>query len=176
LVWGRYTGEFAAKYAMQNGSDDIPNDMVSGEEKRIYDGIFHGAGEENPYEIRKQLTDVMDERAYVFRTGDDLAYAIKKVKELKERSWKHIDDRAKEYNTNFTNVMELDSMLRTCEVVLAGAYHRLESRGSHARLDYPIRDDENFLKHTLAYHTGDGPKIAYHPVTITKYKPAERHY
>ncbi|MEM2760437.1 MAG: succinate dehydrogenase/fumarate reductase flavoprotein subunit [Nitrososphaerales archaeon] len=176
LVWGRYTGEFAAKYALEFGYCEIPKDMVAAEEKRIYDGIFHGAGQENPYEIRKELTDLMDNKAYVFRTGEDLAYAIKKVKELKERTWKHVDDKAKEYNTNFTNVMELDSMLRICEVVLVGAYHRLESRGAHARLDYPNRDDQNFLKHTLAYNTRDGPKITYHPVTITKYKPAERHY
>lgn len=176
LVWGKYTGEFAAKYALENSFGEISNDMVTKEEKRIYDGIFHGAGKENPYQIKKELTDLMDDKAYVFRTGEDLATAIKKVKELQERAWKHVDDKAKEYNTNFTNVMELDSMLRTCEVVLLGAYHRLESRGAHARLDYPNRDDENFLKHTLAYYTGDGPKIVYHPVTITKYKPVERHY
>ena len=176
LVWGKYTGEFAAKYALERSFGEISNDMVTKEEKRIYDGIFRGAGKENPYQIKKELTDMMDDKAYVFRTGEDLADAIKKVKELQERTWKHVDDKAKEYNTNFTNVMELDSMLRTCEVVLLGAYHRLESRGAHARLDYPNRDDENFLKHTLAYYTGDGPKITYHPVTITKYKPVERHY
>jgi len=176
LVWGRYTGEFVAKYALEHGFEEIPKDMVAKEEKRIYDGIFHGAGQENPYQIKKELTDMMDEKAYVFRTGDDLAEAIKKVKELQTRTWKHVDDKAKEYNTNFTNVMELDSMLRTCEVVLVGAYNRLESRGAHARLDYPNRDDENFLKHTLAYYTADGSKIMYQPVTITKYKPEERHY
>lgn len=176
LVWGKYTGEFAAKYALERSFGEISNDMVAKEEKRIYDGIFRGAGKENPYQIKKELTDLMDDKAYVFRTGEDLADAIKKVKELQERTWKHVDDNAKEYNTNFTNVMELDSMLRTCEVVLLGAYYRLESRGAHARLDYPNRDDENFLKHTLVYYTGDGPKITYHPVTITKYKPVERHY
>ncbi len=176
LVWGRYTGEFAAKYALEHNSQEPPGEMIAGEEKRIYDGIFHGAGSENPYEIKKELTDMMDEKAYVFRTGESLAEAIKKVKELKERTWKHVDDKAKEYNTNFVNVMELDSMLRICEVVLVGAYNRLESRGAHARIDYPKRDDVNFLKHTLAYHTGDGPKLAYVPPTITKYKPAERHY
>ncbi len=176
LVWGKYTGEFAAKYALEHGFEEMPKDMVAKEEKRIYDGIFHGAGQENPYEIKQELTDMMGEKAYVFRTGDDLADAIRKVRELQARTWKHVDDRAKEYNTNFTNVMELDSMLRTCEVVLVGAYNRLESRGAHARLDYPNRDDENFLKHTLAYYTADGSKIVYQPVTITKYKPEERHY
>jgi len=176
LVWGRYTWEFAAKYALENSSYELPADMIMQEEKRIYDGIFRGAGQENPYQIKQELTDMMDDKAYVFRNGQGLAEAIKKVKELQQRTWKHVDDKAKEYNTNFTNVMELDSMLRTCEVVLVGAYNRLESRGAHARIDYPKRDDTNFLKHTLAYYTGDGPKLAYHPVTMTKYKPEERHY
>ncbi len=176
LVWGRYTGEFAAKYALEHNTYDLPSEMIRQEEKRIYDGIFRGEGQENPYQIKKELTELMDDKAYVYRTGEGLAEAIKKVKELQARTWKHVDDKAKEYNTNFTNVMELDSMLRTCEVVLVGAYHRLESRGAHARIDHPKRDDVNFLKHTLAYYTGDGPKLAYHPVTMTKYKPEERHY
>jgi len=176
LVWGRCTGEFAAKYALEHGADELPIDMIKNEVKRIYDGIFRGVGQENPYQITKKLTDMMDDKAYVYRNEQGLAEAIKKVKELQTRAWKHVDDKAKEYNTNFTNVMELDSMLRTCEVVLVGAYNRLESRGAHARIDYPKRDDTNFFKHTLAYYTGDGPKLAYHPVTMTKYKPEERHY
>jgi len=176
LVWGRYTGEFAAKYALEQSTHELPADMIKAEEKRIYDGIFRGTGQENPYQIKKELTDMMDQNAYVYRNEQGLAEAMKKVKELQARTWKHVDDHAKEYNTNFTNVMELDSMLRTCEVVLIGAYNRLESRGAHARIDYPKRDDTNFLKHTLAYYTGDGPKLAYHPVTMTKYKPEERHY
>jgi len=176
LVWGRYTGEFAAKYALEQSTHELQVDMIKSEEKRIYDGIFRGAGQENPYQIKKELTDMMDSNAYVYRNEQGLAEAIRKVKELQARTWKHVDDQAKEYNTNFTNVMELDSMLRTCEVVLIGAYNRLESRGAHARIDHPKRDDTNFLKHTLAYYTGDGPKLAYHPVTMTKYKPEERHY
>jgi len=176
LVWGRYTGEFAAKYALEHDAYEPPADMIKGEEKRIYDGIFRGTGQENPYQIKQELTDMMDDKAHVFRNEQELAEAIKKVKELQARTWKHVDDKAKEYNTNFTNVMELDSMLRTCEVVLVSAYNRLETRGAHARTDYPKRDDTNFLKHTLAYYTGDGPKLAYHPVTMTKYKPEERHY
>jgi len=176
LVWGRHTGEFAAKYALEHSAYELPTDMIKQEEKRIYDGIFRGAGQENPYQIKQELTDMMDAKSYVYRNEQDLAEAIQKVKELQARTWKHVDDKAKEYNTNFTNVMELDSMLRTCEVVLVGAYNRLESRGAHARTDYPKRDDTNFLKHTLAYYKDDGPKLAYHPVTMTKYKPEERHY
>ena len=178
LVWGRITGELAAQHALKSkgSSSSISEQDVIEEEKRIYDGIFRGRGEVNPYEIRKQLTDTMDAKAYVFRKEQDLAEGLKKVKELKKLAWKHIDDQAKEYNTNFINVMELDSMLRTAEVVFIGALNRRESRGAHARIDYSKRDDVNFLKHTLAYFSSDGPKMTWHPVTFTRYAPVERKY
>jgi len=92
-------------------------------------------------------------------------------------TWKHVDDKSKEYNTNFTNVMEIDAMLRTAEVVLMGAINRKESRGAHARLDYANRDDINYLKHTLAYYNCENePKLEWHPVTFTRYAPVERKY
>src|ERR671910_127811 len=143
LVWGRITGELAAQYAAAKERPSIIGDQVDQEEKRIYDGIFRGAGEVNPYDTRKILTDTMDD---------------------------------KEYNTNFSNVMEIDSMLRIAEIVLMGAYHRRESRGAHARTDYPGRDDVNFLKHSLAYCSSSEPLMRWHPVTFTKYAPVERKY
>ncbi|HEY8522853.1 MAG TPA: succinate dehydrogenase/fumarate reductase flavoprotein subunit, partial [Nitrososphaeraceae archaeon] len=156
---------------------DISNNQVLSEEKRIYDGIFRGRGEVNPYEVRKKLTDTMDEKAYVFRTEENLISGLKKIRELKALTWKHVDDKSKEYNTNFTNVMEIDAMLRTAEVVLMGAINRKESRGAHARLDYANRDDINYLKHTLAYYSSeDEPKLVWHPVTFTRYAPVERKY
>jgi succinate dehydrogenase / fumarate reductase flavoprotein subunit len=87
-----------------------------------------------------------------------------------------VDDQAKEYNTNFINVLELEAMFDIAEVVLTGGLARTESRGAHARTDYPKRDDPNWLKHTLAFHTAEGPRLEYARVTITKYQPTERHY
>ena len=177
IVWGKITGQLAVEY-IQNGIPHIPwpHHLVSAEEKRIYDGIFRGSGDTNPYEIRQELTDTMNEKAYVYRNESDLIDGLKKVRQLKEQTWKHVDDKAKEYNTNFTNVMELDSMLRTAEVVLIGAINRKESRGAHARVDHPKRDDENYLHHTLAYYDSKEPIMKTFPVTITKYKPVERRY
>ena len=129
-----------------------------------------------PYEIRQQLTDTMNEKAYVYKNEADLVAGLKKIRELKEQTWKHVDDKAKEYNTNFSNVMELDSMFRVAEIVLLGAINRKESRGAHARTDYPARDDINFLHHTLAYFDPKEPIMKKHPVTITNYKPVERKY
>lgn len=177
IVWGRITGELAAKYSQGRKIGSVSEQQVLEEEKRIYDGLFRGRGDVNPYEVRKQLTDVMDDKAYVFRDEQSLTDALKKARELKATMWKHVDDKAKEYNTNFVNVMEIDSMLRTAEVVLVGALNRRESRGAHSRIDFPFRDDANFLKHTLAYFGGDGAlRMAWHPVTFTRYAPVERKY
>ena len=177
IVWGKITGELAVEY-IQKGIPSIswPNLLVEAEEKRIYDGIFRGSGDVNPYEIRQELTDTMNEKAYVYRNETDLVEGLKKIRDLREQTWKHVDDKAKEYNTNFSNVMELDSMFRVAEVVLIGAINRKESRGAHARTDYTKRDDTNFLHHTLAYYDPNEPIMKTFPVTITKYKPVERKY
>ncbi len=178
LVWGNITGRHAAEYA-QRAKDrnmTVPEQQVLEEEKRIYDGIFHGRGDMNPYEIKKRLADLMDSKAYVFRDGNTLAEALKEVKELKRASWRHVDDKANEYNTNYINVMEIDSIARISEIVLMGALNRQESRGAHARIDYPSRDDVNYLKHTLAYYAHEEPELRWHPVKVTRYAPVERKY
>jgi succinate dehydrogenase / fumarate reductase flavoprotein subunit len=176
LVWGSITGSEAAKYAMAQSDAQVPQEAVKEEEKRIYDGIFHGKGEENPYEIKEEMQKIMDEHVYVYRNADGLSQAWKMIKELRKRSYKHVDDRSSEYNTNFTNVLELDANLEVCEVIVAGALARTESRGAHARLDFPKRDDVNWMKHTLAYYSSAGPALDYSQVKITKYKPVERRY
>ena len=177
IVWGKITGELAVEYINKDtSSNPWPHHLVAAEEKRIYDGIFRGNGDANPYEIRQQLTDTMNEKAYVYRNETDLVAGLKKIRELKQQTWKHVDDKAKEYNTNFSNVMELDSMFRVAEIVLLGAINRKESRGAHARTDYTKRDDVNFLHHTLAYYDPNEPIMKTHPVTITKYQPVERKY
>lgn len=177
IVWGKITGELAVDY-IEKGIPDtpFPHHLVFAEEKRIYDGIFRGNGSVNPYEVREELTDIMNEKAYVYRNETDLTDGLKRLRALRSRTWKHVDDKAKEYNTNFTNVMELDSMFRTAEIILVGAINRKESRGSHARTDYPKRDDDHFLHHTLAYYDPKEPIMKTHPVTITRYKPVERKY
>jgi len=177
IVWGKITGELAVDY-IEKGIPSVPwpHQLVVAEEKRIFDGIFRGNGSVNPYEVRQELTDTLNDKAYVYRNETELVEGLKKVRELKELTWKHVDDKAKEYNTNFTNVMELDSMFRVAEVVLVGAINRKESRGSHARTDYPTRDDHNFLHHTLAYYDPKEPIMKKHPVTITNYQPVERKY
>jgi succinate dehydrogenase flavoprotein subunit len=146
------------------------------EEKRIFDEIFHGKGGTNPYEVRDSLQKVMAKDAFVFRTGEGLSEALGTIRELKNKDFLHCEDKSRVYNTNLSDVLEVESMLIVAEVVVAGALARTESRGAHFRRDYPKRDDKNWLRHTLAYPGPDGPRLDYSAVTITKYQPAERHY
>ena len=178
LVWGGITGKLAAEYATNrlNKSIDILNEKVRYEEKRIFDGIFRGTGDVNPYETRTQLTDMMDDNAYVFRNEEGLTNGLKKARQLGKLSWRQVNDKAMEYNTNFVNVMEIDSIFRVAEVILMGAIARRESRGAHFRTDFPTRDDTKFLRHTLVYYNNGQPSIEWCPVKFTRYAPVERKY
>jgi len=179
LVWGTITGRLAADYAEKKKDMmfSIADNKIQVEEKRIFDGIFRGRGQVNPYDVRKEFTDLMDVKAYIFRNENNLIQGLNKVRELRNLTWKHVDDSAKEYNTNFINVMEIDSLLRIGEIIIVGALNRRESRGAHSRTDYPNRDDVNFLRHTLAYYKDDDePQFSWQPVTLTRYVPAERKY
>jgi succinate dehydrogenase / fumarate reductase flavoprotein subunit len=176
LVWGKITGKEAAKFAGGKPLPAQPTEAVLLEEGRIFDRIFHGTGGTNPYEVRDRVQQLMDKNVFVFREEAGLASALKAIRDLQRTDYLHCEDKSRVYNTNLSQVLEVESMLAAAEVVVAGALARTESRGAHARRDYPARDDANWLKHTVATYTPDGPKLGYSPVMITKYKPAERHY
>jgi len=176
LVWGKITGEAAARYASDRPDVSPANGQVMEEEKHIFDEIFHGKGGTNPYEVRDKLQRAMDRNAYVFRTADGLAEALRAVRDLRAEDYLHCDDQSRRYNTNLTNVLEVESLLLAAEAFLVGALARTESRGAHARRDFPKRDDVNWLKHTLAFHTTEGIRLEYSPVRITRFQPAQRSY
>ncbi len=176
LVWGKITGAEAARFAAGRSYPGSGGEQAMIEEKRIFDGIFHGKGGTNPYEVRDALQRVMAKDAFVYRTGEGLSEALATIRELRRKDFLHCEDKSRVYNTNLSDVLEVESMLTVAEVVVAGALARTESRGAHFRRDYPKRDDKNWLKHTLAYAGADGPRLEYSAVKITKYQPAERHY
>ena len=177
IVFGAVAGEEVAKMAMRSDLPELPKEALGAEEKRVFDGILGSEGDERVPVIRAELRRMMDEKVHVFRHGDQLREALKEVRELKER-FKHIsvEDKGRTFNTALVHALELDFMLDVAEVIIASALARTESRGAHYRLDYPERDDANWLKHTLAYYTPEGPRLAYEPVRITKWKPTVRKY
>ena len=177
LVFGRVAGERAAEYAMRKDLKHVSGEFYREEERRIFDEFLGKSGDESPYQIKKELNEVMDKHFWIFRTGDEMREGIKKIRELKER-YKNVEivDRKRGFNTDLVYAFEVGFMLDLAEVVAVAAYERKESRGAHYRLDYPERDDENWLKHSLAYYTPQGPKLEYIPVKITKWQPVERKY
>jgi len=181
-VWGRLTGEQAAKYAMEKAPPPEPDgkllDIAKKEEVRVFDKLIHRETNAlTPYEIKRQLNDIMEEHFGPFRHGSSMAEGLAKLKKLREAasSFKIVDG-SRVYNQNLKDALEVDGMIDLALVLGIGAYTRTESRGAHYRLDYPKRDDVNWLKHTVAYLYGGEIKLTYTPVTITKWQPEERKY
>ena len=180
LVFGAKVGKESANYCLDtelsNSTDD--NQIAIKEEKRIYNGILKKeSGKENIAEIRSQLRENMDTNVGIIRNEKSMKKACKTIGELKNR-FKNItvQDKGSLFNTEFISALELDFMLNVAETMAYSALARCESRGSHYRSDYLKRDDEKFLKHTLAYYNGKVPRLEYIPVNITKWKPVERKY
>lgn len=178
LVWGGITGEEIVKY-MQSGPPvtKVSDDQVKAERKRIFEDLLQKKGTENLYDIKRELRAAMDQHAGVYRTGEEMTAGLKKVRELKQRYEKiYVADKGSVYNTNLINAMEIQNLIDLAEMLLMSAVVREESRGGHARYDFPNRDDDKWLKHTLVSYSKEGPKLSYKPVTITKWKPVERKY
>ena len=178
LVWGKITGDKAAKYAAaQKSLPPAPQKKVQDEEKRVFEQIGHGDGGEDVYIIRTELQKMMDNNVGVYRTGPQMEEALKKIRELKQRIKRvKVKDNSRIYNTNLVNVIETTNLIELAEAIVVGGLARTESRGAHSRRDFPNRDDVNWGKHTLAHYTPDGPKLDYSPVAMTMWKPVERKY
>ena len=177
LVWGGIAGEEIAKaLPTLPVATPVPERWLKGREQALA-GLLAQSGDENLYELRRQLRAAMDTHVGVFRTGDGLAQALALIRELRVRS-RHapVPDKARVYNTNLFHALELENLLDLAEVTVVGAIAREESRGAHARRDFATRDDERFLKHTLAWHTDGPPRLDSKPVTINSWKPVERKY
>jgi fumarate reductase flavoprotein subunit len=180
LVFGTRAGRAAAAYA--STSADPPSATISAlaaDEQRRLDRQFlrKEGGTERIATIRQEMQTAMEEGAGIYRDEQKMEKACKTLRTLRERfTGMMIEDRGSTFNTEVMTALELDFMLDVAEAVANSALMRRESRGSHTRTDFPKRDDANFLKHTLAYRTPDGPKIDYLPVTITRWAPEERKY
>lgn len=181
LVWGRVTGAEAARYCANVSAAEAPLEAAQAEWSKI-EALLSGGegsskGSEDHYQIRKELRKNLDVNMGVFRTGEQMQAGLNKIRELQER-YKQISlkDKSLYYNTDLARAIETGFMLDVAEVATLGGLTRTESRGGHARRDYQTRDDENWLKHTMAHFTEDGPKLDYSPVDISMWKPVERKY
>jgi succinate dehydrogenase / fumarate reductase flavoprotein subunit len=178
LVWGRISGNKAAEYASkQKMLPPLPEEVALKDAESQLFSRFSADGKEYAPRLRRELERTMDNRVGVYRTGPGLEAALKTIKELKERLPNaRVGDRGRVYNTNLLGTLETETLICLSEAVVTAALTRTESRGGHSRRDYPQRDDDDWLKHTLAYYRPAGPELDYLPVTITRWQPTERQY
>jgi succinate dehydrogenase / fumarate reductase flavoprotein subunit len=183
-VFGKRAGNNAVEYVQNVDFTPLPENPAAFVQELV-ENARNSNGTERLSTIRKELQEHMDRNAQVFRTDESLAEVTETIHNLRDR-YRNIavQDKGRRFNTDLLEAIELGFLLDLAEVVVYSARNRKESRGGHMRDDYPKRDDENYMKHTMAYLTGDPLSsdaadhitLDWKPVTITRYQPMERKY
>jgi len=178
LIFGRRSGEHAAARAGEMAMPTPSEAGLAAEHKMIDEILGRPKGGRRISEIKDELGTMMNEKCAVFRDQEGLTSAMETIQRLKEESGSaYIDDRGTIFNQDVLGAIELGYMLDCAEAIVTGALERKESRGARFRLDFPERNDEDWLKHiTISMNGGDAPKVDYAPVTMTKWEPQERTY
>src|SRR3954469_14197686 len=183
-VFGKRAGNNAVEYVKTAEFVPLPEDPAAAVRDLIGD-LRTSSGTERIAAIRKELQDEMDRNAQVFRTDESLSQVTETIHQLRERYRNvQVQDKGKRYNTDLLEAVELGFLLDLAEVVVYSARNRKESRGGHMRDDFPKRDDEKYMKHTMAYLSGDPHSsdaaahitLDWKPVVVTRYQPMERKY
>ena len=180
LVFGNQSGKGAANFAAEHAELDMQalESQARDETRRIEQQFLHkDGGSERIATLRDEMRSTMESGAGIYRDEASLQSTCAKLEQLRERYGRlQLDDTSRTFNTELTAALELDFMLDVAEAIAHSALARTESRGSHQRTDFPERDDEHFLTHTMAYQTDGAPKIEYMDVVITDWPPTERVY
>jgi len=179
LVFGARAGLAAAEHASSNV--EISQTVLAqakDEHRRIEQDLFSKKGHERIADLREEMQKTMDESAGIYRTGAALTTAVDRLRRIQERyADVVIEDQSKTFNTERVSALELANMLDVAETIVMSALRREESRGAHQRTDFPKRDDERYLAHSVVHRNPDGSaRVEYLPVTITRWPPAERVY
>jgi succinate dehydrogenase flavoprotein subunit len=178
ITFGRRAGRAAADWALSHTSVDVPASAEADAERELKAILDVDSGE-RPWQIRQELGTSMLENFGVFRREDQMAKQIEIITGLKERYRRGVvvEDKGDVFNTDLTQAIELGNMLDLAECMLQAGIARKESRGAHARPhDYPTRDDEHFMVHSISRLVDGRPQLSYKDVRFTKYEPMERKY
>ena len=179
VVFGARAGRAAASFSKRARSTGSPalEPQVDEERGRVIELLSRRNGGERIAALRNTMTAAMEAGCGIYRTRAGLEETRDTISELRERFGQvTLDDHTNVYNTELISALELDAMLDVSEALVACALARQESRGSHQRKDFPQRDDGEFLRHSLAFHTDEGPRVSYKDVVITRWPPGERSY
>jgi fumarate reductase flavoprotein subunit len=180
LVFGARAGRLAAERAREAPPPGrhLLAQAIDEETRLLEQFLNKTGGRERIATLREEMQETMEDGAGIYRSGDSLERSAAKMRELQERFADiALDDPSHSFNTELIAALELSFMLDVAESMIQAALHRTESRGAHQRTDYPERDDEKFLAHSLVRRqAGAPPHVEYAPVTITRWPPAERVY
>ena len=177
ITFGRRAGRAAAEWALANTTIEVPASAVDDAERELKALLGRTEGE-RPWQIRDELGASMLENFGVFRRGEKMERQLAIIDELRERYERVVvEDKGQVFNSDLTQAIELGYLLDTAAVMLQAGLAREESRGAHSRPDdFPTRDDERFLKHSISRWNGDGPELSYAEVRMTRWEPTERTY
>ena len=177
ITFGRRAGARAAEWAHGHTTVDVPESLQTDAERELKELLDRSDGE-RPWAIRDELAQSMHENFGLFRRADRMERQADMIDELRERYERVVvDDKGDLFNSDLTQALELGSLLEVAACMLEAGIARKESRGAHSRpFDYPERDDENFLRHSLIRWVAGRPQLRWKPVKITKWQPAERTY
>jgi len=178
LVFGARAGKAAASYAASAPGPSSAVAAQAHDERRRLDALIGQGGTERVAALRDEMQATMEDAAGIYRTGPGMAKGADALGELQERmAGVRVSDTSRAFNTELVAALELANMLDVAETMLQSGLHREESRGAHQRTDFPARDDERFLTHTLVHRNADGSsRVEQLPVTITRWPPGERKY
>jgi succinate dehydrogenase / fumarate reductase flavoprotein subunit len=178
ITYGKRAGRYAAEWALANTTIEVPPSTEADAERELAQLLDRTEGE-RPWSIRDELASTMNENFGVFRLEAQMKEQGEIVASLRERYERVVvDDKGRIFNTDLTQALELGFLLELAECMIVAGLARKESRGAHARpADYPDRDDENFMRHTVVRRGADGElDLDWKPVTVTKWQPQERTY
>jgi succinate dehydrogenase / fumarate reductase, flavoprotein subunit len=177
ITFGKRSGAHAADWALAHTTVDVPRSAETDAERELH-GLLDRTDGERPWSIRDELAQTMHENFGVFRREEQMQRQAEIVASLRQRYERVVvEDKGDVFNNDLTQALELGFLLELAECMVVGGLARKESRGAHARPhDYPNRDDENFMKHTLVTWVDGRPKLDWRDVTVTKWEPQERKY
>lgn len=181
IVFGKIAGREASRYVKNSQIKEADNNFLEAEARRINEKIetwMSRSSGEKVHRLLNRLKVIMSEKVGIFRNEKDLALALEEIRNIREDYEKrgYLAGDCRRFSQEMVNMLEFEYMLDLCEVITLGALARRETRGSHFRLDYPDRNDKDWLRHTLVSWEDGRPTLSYKPVVITKYSPVTRLY